>query len=95
MNNEKICVFWQCNKKGTHECLFEYSKNSTLALLGFEVKNNSKVWYCNKHFKMQMIKQKGIISEIKHKNRFIKVKSEKYERKNKRIYKKQKNFSSA
>ena len=63
--DKKICGFWQCNRKGTHECLLEYSKNFTLALLGFTEKNTTKVWYCNKHFKIQMKKQKGIISEIK------------------------------
>ncbi len=65
MANEQKCGFWQCNRKGTHECLLEYSKNFTLALLGFEEKNNTKVWYCDKHFKVQMKKQKGIISEVK------------------------------
>lgn len=67
MKHKHECEFWedgQCNRRGTHKCLVEFSRNFTLALVGFTEKDNHKVWYCNKHFKVQMRMQKGIISEV-------------------------------
>ena len=65
MDRTKNCEFWKCSRKGTHKVLFEYSKNFTLALLGFTQKENHTAWYCDRHFREQMENQGSVISEVR------------------------------